>query len=51
MQIYHLSENLDSNCIGIGKIRMSSEKDFSEVYNEYYLKVFRHVRGKITSYH
>lgn len=36
---------------GIGIDKMSNEKDFSEVYNEYYLKVFRHVRGKITNYH
>ena len=51
MQIYHYMGNLHDDCIGIGKNGMSSEKDFSEVYNEYYLKVFRHVRGKITSYH
>lgn len=37
--------------IGIGKNRMNRGRDFSEVYNEYYLKVFRYIRGKITSYH
>ena len=31
--------------------KMSSEKDFSDVYHEYYGKVFRYVRGKITGYH
>lgn len=30
---------------------MSSEKDFSKVYQEYYGKVFRHVCGKIASHH
>lgn len=30
---------------------MSEKLEFSEVYHEYYLKVFRYVRGKITNHH
>lgn len=30
---------------------MGEKLEFSEVYHEYYLKIFRYVRGKITNHH
>lgn len=30
---------------------MSEKMEFSEVYHEYYMKVFRYVRGKIVNHH